>query len=118
MEPALKPQISPVVTEDTSELRKLSEEMSDLQSVRYLSRGLMTSFWGTIGLGVTIKLFIDSKGFPWWGYAAAMVDSVVWVVAAVSFYRRRRYVREERVVFARLRKEHERLGLSPPGQLT
>ena len=112
MDTAVRSDIASVDAEALNELHRLSDEIADRQSIRYLSRALMCGFIGMIGLGLSIKLLRDSEGFPVWACLAATADSAAWLVAISSAWKGRRFLRDEAAVFEQLRRAQERLGIS------
>jgi hypothetical protein len=112
MDTATKPEMT--------ELERLSDQLGDRESIRQLSRAILSTFVGSISLGISIKLLIDSARFPYLGIVVAVVAVGAWTVAVISFRRSRTASRREAQMVERLQKEQERLGLlspGPPGQL-
>ncbi len=111
MDAAMRPDAPAHPIEDLHELERLSSQVGDRESIRLLSRALMATFVGLLLLGVSVKLFFDSRRFPYWGFAVAALDMVAWVTAGICFVRSSIARRGEAALVERLRQARERLGI-------
>lgn len=105
-----------------SEHDGIAERLAVRRSIDLIRRGAYTAFVGLLAAGMAGKLGYDQwlstratrfRGPPVLCYSALAVALVLLSIAAWTFLRARRHMREEDAQFARLRSLRERLGLDP-----
>lgn len=96
---------------DHQELSRLAEELESRRSIVHLARGAVLIFYSVIAGGLTVRLFLDSTGLPfyWWGVMAIFATTVV--IGAGQLVRGRSLIASERARFARYLELRRQAGL-------